>query len=42
VITSCAGCFHALKYDYPELLGDIGFEVLHTTQFIDELLRKEN
>jgi len=40
VITSCAGCFRALKYDYPELLGDIGFEVLHTVQFIDKLLKE--
>lgn len=40
VITSCAGCFRALKYEYPELLGDIGFEVLHTTQFLDKLLKE--
>ena len=42
VITSCAGCFRVLKYDYPELLGDVGFEVLHTTQFLDKLLKEGN
>ena len=39
VVTSCAGCFRALKYDYTEILGDTGFEVLHTTQFLDKLLK---
>lgn len=40
VITSCAGCFRAFKYDYLEFLGDVGFEVLHTAQFLDKLLKE--
>lgn len=34
VITSCAGCFHALKTEYPELAGELPFEVLHSSEVI--------
>jgi heterodisulfide reductase subunit D len=38
VITSCAGCFHALKSEYPEIAGEIPFEVVHVTEVIAELI----
>ena len=38
VITSCAGCFHALKSDYPEIFGELPFEVKHSSEVIAELL----
>lgn len=38
IITSCAGCFHALKSEYPEIAGEMPFEVVHSSQVIAELL----
>jgi Fe-S oxidoreductase len=41
VVTSCAGCFHALKSGYKEVLGDrpLDFEVLHISQVLDNLIK---
>ena len=38
VITSCAGCYRMFKKDYPEMLGKLPFEVLHTSEFLERLL----
>lgn len=38
IITSCAGCFHALKSEYPEIAGEMPFEVLHSSEVIAELI----
>ncbi|UCG68505.1 MAG: (Fe-S)-binding protein [Thermoplasmata archaeon] len=40
VITSCAGCFKTFKYYYPKVFGELGFEVKHTIEYIDQLLRE--
>lgn len=41
VITSCAGCYRALKKDYPELLGEeLGFEMLHSSEYFLELIKQ--
>jgi len=42
IVTSCAGCFHALKSGYKEVLGErsLDFEVLHISQVIDDLIKK--
>jgi heterodisulfide reductase subunit D len=40
VVTSCAGCFRVLKELYPELVGELPFEVMHVTQFFNDLLQK--
>lgn len=41
VITTCAGCYRTFKRDYKELLGlDYRFEVLHTTEFLSDLIRR--
>lgn len=40
VITSCAGCFHALKSVYPEIAGEMSFEVVHTSEVIAELIKE--
>lgn len=37
VLTHCAHCFDTLRNDYPELGG--GFETVHHTAFLDELVR---
>lgn len=34
VVTSCAGCYRTIKQDYPKYIGDLGFEVLHTPEFV--------
>ena len=38
VITSCAGCFHALKTEYREIAGELPFEVVHTSEVIAEAI----
>jgi len=38
VITACAGCFHAIKSEYPEHYGKLPFEVVHSSEVIAELV----
>ncbi|MFH1537495.1 MAG: (Fe-S)-binding protein [bacterium] len=39
IITACACCFQTLRDEYEEIHGDdLPFEVLHITEYIDELL----
>jgi len=38
VIVSCADCYRSLKVDYPALLGELSFEVLHISQVLAALL----
>ena len=40
VVTSCAGCFRTLKEFYPEMIGETGFQVLHLTEFLNDLIQK--
>jgi len=43
VVTGCPGCYKALKYHYPEVLGkDVfnGMRVLHTTEIFLELAKE--
>jgi Fe-S oxidoreductase len=39
IVTTCPHCFNTLKNEYPELGGN--YEVVHHTQFINELLKEE-
>ncbi len=39
IITHCAGCYKTLKNDYPDLVGELPFEVLHITEFIEQLIK---
>lgn len=39
VVTSCSDCYHAFKRLYPSRLGT-EFEVLHTVEFIDQLIKE--
>jgi len=39
LITSCAGCFRTFHEDYPEIVGDLPFEVLHTSEYIERLIK---
>jgi len=39
VVTTCPSCFHFWKHTYPVALGeDLGFEVVHSTEFLADLL----
>jgi heterodisulfide reductase subunit D len=38
VVTSCSGCYHTLKSEYPEIIGKLPFEVVHSSQVIAELI----
>jgi len=40
VLTSCAGCARVLKDDYPKILGNLPFEVLHFTEFLYSLAKE--
>ncbi|MBM4400647.1 MAG: (Fe-S)-binding protein, partial [Crenarchaeota archaeon] len=41
VITSCAECYRTLKLDYPKIVGDLGFEVIHISEFLADIIAKE-
>jgi heterodisulfide reductase subunit D len=38
VMASCPGCYLAFTQDYPKLVGELGVEVVHVTQFMERLL----
>ena len=40
VITICAGCYHNFEHWYPSLLGPVGFEVIHVSQLLPDLLKQ--
>jgi len=40
VITVCPECYRTLKVDYPDLLGDLDFEVKHISEFLYEVLQE--
>jgi heterodisulfide reductase subunit D len=39
IVTVCPGCYLTLKVDYPKLVEDFPFEVLHISDFINQLLQ---
>jgi Fe-S oxidoreductase len=39
IITSCPECHYTLKVDYPEVLGEMGIEVVHLTEVIAPLVQ---
>ena len=38
VVTSCSGCYRSLTRDYSRLGKELGFEVIHISHLLDELL----
>jgi Fe-S oxidoreductase len=38
IVTQCPHCYHNLKKEYPDF-GEVGYEVVHEAEFIDELIR---
>lgn len=39
LITACPGCFKAFKYIYPKMFGELGFEVMQVSQYLELLLK---
>jgi heterodisulfide reductase subunit D len=39
IITNCPECYHTLKVDYPDMLGNTGIQVMHLTQVIAPLVQ---
>lgn len=37
VVFTCAGCYRTFKEDYPKLVGDLPFELMHITEFLQKL-----
>jgi len=40
IITACAGCYHSLKSDWPKVIGELPFKVVHISEFVADLLIK--
>ncbi|MBW1823159.1 MAG: hypothetical protein JRI87_01140 [Deltaproteobacteria bacterium] len=42
IITQCAGCYHVLKYDFPEVpdMPEINFKVYHISEYLESLLKE--
>lgn len=39
LVTGCPSCYHTWLHQYPKIIGEpLGFEVLHMSQFLEELL----
>jgi len=41
VLTPCAGCYSTMRVDYAEMGEKINFEVLHVTEYIQQLTKKK-
>ena len=41
VVTSCAECYRTIKLDYPKIVGDLGFEAIHVSEFLADIIEKE-
>ncbi len=41
IITSCAGCYRTLKIDYAPYLKDANIKILHTAEFLDNLIKEK-
>jgi len=40
VLTACAGCYNAMKSDWPKVVGELPFKVVHISEFVADLLKK--
>jgi Fe-S oxidoreductase len=40
LITACPGCFKAFKEVYPKMFGNLGFQVMQVSQYLELLLRE--
>jgi heterodisulfide reductase subunit D len=42
VVTSCAGCYRMLKFDYPVLIGSQPFKIIHIVELLLDLIESGN
>ena len=42
IITSCSGCYRTLKIDYKDYFDELGVEVLHTVEFLNNIIKEKN
>ncbi|MHA2288683.1 MAG: (Fe-S)-binding protein [Promethearchaeota archaeon] len=42
IVTSCSGCYRTLKLDYEDKFKELGIEVLHTVEFLNEIINEKN
>jgi Fe-S oxidoreductase len=40
VVMTCPSCYHSWHHVYPEVLGELGFEVIHATQMLVDMIDK--
>ncbi|TFF63694.1 MAG: (Fe-S)-binding protein [Promethearchaeota archaeon] len=40
IVTSCAGCYRTLKIDYKEILEDLDITILHSIEYISQLINE--
>jgi len=40
LITACPGCFKAFKDIYPRIFGELDFQVMHVSQYLELLIRE--
>ncbi|WP_440945988.1 (Fe-S)-binding protein [Methanosarcina sp. T3] len=40
LLTTCPGCFKAFKEIYPRMFGELGFEVLQVSQYLERLIKE--
>jgi heterodisulfide reductase subunit D len=41
VVMTCPSCYHSWHHVYPEIVGELGFEVLHATQLLAEMVDED-
>ena len=40
VVMTCPSCYHSWHHVYPEIVGDLGVEVVHATEMLTEMVRE--
>ena len=41
VVMTCPSCYHAWHHAYPEIIGELGFKVLHATEMLAEMVEED-
>jgi Fe-S oxidoreductase len=41
VVMTCPSCYHSWHHVYPEIVGELGFEVMHATELMAEMVGQE-
>jgi len=41
IVVTCADCYRTIKNDYPKYVGDLGFNVIHSSELILRLLNEK-